>query len=328
MKPERQIAEWLHLDPADLAPVARAEALPGVDQGGITLPLVLASLHLWIPADLGPVDTPVYRSDRAPTVVRVPSHDLVRVHRGTPVDDPTPGLASFDTRGEPTLLEVRGSGGHTWLLDARDGAIAAWDPSPLVSDSTLLGSCPEVVAPPVEAWMQACGAEDWLAADVTALAASPRQVDRAAAVGLLSRLWIPPDQGDVPPASRPSVRARAWAGSLLPEQVATLERHAVEQVAALVDRLATLPLLPPDLQSAEVASFVLERDDLQAVRRVLRLANAGDLLGPALEALDGQAQDQASLLANLLPPVDVDAHADRWHAVAWQEPEAWWAGLA
>jgi hypothetical protein len=71
-----------------------------------------------------------------------------------------------------------------------------------------------------------------------------------------------------------------------------------------------------------------ERDDLQSVLRVLRLGGVGDDLQYALTAVDAVANERASLLCNLLPNLDDDPDRERWRAVAWREPAAWWSGAS
>lgn len=322
--PDRDIVEALgdalleHLEHAD--PVA-GERPAGFSSA---LPAVLAE-GAWGPVPLRAAALELFREPSWPTLVRVPRAALRKTLRGRDLDDGE--YATFDSAEGRVLLEVADLGGRASLIDAWQGAIDVW----LLADR-LAGLDPPAAVPPeppvpqVRAWSDAAGAAPWLARDAARLASSADPVDRAAGAGMLSRLWERPDPR-VAVAASPTGAVRAWARGLAAGQVEALEGAAVARAWTLGERIASVAALPPDLAGEEVRAVVLDRDDLQSVRRVLRLAGAGAALAGALASVDDAAAACLSELADLLPAIEDDLDADRWHAVAWQEPDAWWASL-
>ncbi|MFN7146414.1 MAG: hypothetical protein ACK4YP_21755, partial [Myxococcota bacterium] len=126
----------------------------------------------------------------------------------------------------------------------------------------------------------------------------------------------------------PRERVRAWLAAQPEGALAALEIRAVERAWSLAERIQALDALPDDARGAEVLALVRDRDDLQSVRLVLRLGGGGARLAEALQRLDRVAAEHMSALADHLPALDDDPETDRWRAVAWQEPDAWWTGLA
>ncbi|MFZ5476830.1 MAG: hypothetical protein ACOZNI_08655 [Myxococcota bacterium] len=276
------------------------------------LPELLARSELWLDV---PAGAKVYRAEPEPGFVAVAEEDLVEVVSGA--ETRVHGLAGFDSRGARVVLRVRGDAGEPRIVDVRDGEVEVWAVADaLASLPPSASTVPEVAAPDVAAW--SAGAEPWLAAAAAALAASPAVVDRLAAAGLLARLWT---EGD-----SPRERVRAWAKGLGAAALAAVETLAVGRAWDLAERIAGVGELPGAIADEAVAAMVRERDDLQSVRRVLKLAGEGDRLVEALARADRAAAVHASALADHLPHADDDPETDRWSAVAWQEPDAWWAG--
>lgn len=329
MTPERALHELLGLDgPEALTRVAHVEPAEAAAEGASlqTLAALLAQALLWTPVAPAHPEVQVFGTRAAPTYVALPTADVIEVVAGAPVTDDD--MVGFDTGAERVVLRVAGHDGRTWVVDAKDGRV---DLHVLVADALAgldagVEIPPDVTAPDVAAWAASGGVEPWLAEAATRLAAGPSPVERAAAAGVIARLWDA--ETPIAPADHPRERVRAWLAAQPEGAVAALETRAVERAWSLAERIAELADLPEDARDAEVAALVRERDDLQSVRRVLRLGGAGIRLAEALQRLDRLAAEHMSALADHLPALADDPDADRWRAVAWQEPDAWWTGLA
>jgi hypothetical protein len=263
---------------------------------------------------------PVYR---AGPYLAVPADADVERASGIPV--PGDEAIGFDPRVERVVLRVRTNDGRTFVVDAAEGKVDTYAVADVFAGLPDVAAAPPAIdAPDLADWSRRTGAEPWLADAAVACAASPSSVDRLAGVGLLARLWVEPERVGV--ATTPRDLVRTWARSLPPDRLADAESGAVRRAWALAERIAGVADLAPDLADAEVAWIVRERDDLASVRRVLRIAGAGARLAAVLGDVDRVAGEQMSALADRLPRLSDDPDADRWHAVAWQEPDAWWSG--
>lgn len=252
----------------------------------------------------------VYRRGREVAVDPESGAEVVAGERGE-----EEGLWRFDTQ-QRVVLSLRDGEGLT-VIDALDGRVSVYR----VESDEL----PELEAdlplplPDMAAWCATVGAARWLTEAVVAGADSPVMLDRAASMGLLVRLWVAPEGKT---AERPGKVARAWieqAWSV--EQVETIEAEAVRQAWRLAERIGGAA----ELDSEDLADLLLARDTLASVRRVLRLAGRGTMLAGALQSIDRLAAAHASAFAGRLSPSEDDPNVDRWYAVAWQEPGAWWA---
>lgn len=161
--------------------------------------------------------------------------------------------------------------------------------------------------------------QPWLSPLVARLADSPSMTDRAAALGLLARM----DEGN---GTRLLLRdqVRSLPADILEE----VERVAVNRAWNLIESIEDLnrPGLY-DILPLMTANVVEDRDELQSVKRFLRLAGKGEHLVEALANADHVAAIYMSSMADHLPALADDPQADRWVAVGWMEPDAWWAAL-
>ncbi len=331
MTADRALFELLGLDgPGALTRVAHAAPPEALRAEGAPLRALLALVATalaWQPAVDDLPELSLYRAEVESGFLAVPPEALVGVVTGTPV---TGGeLVGFDTRGERVVVRIAGADGRAYVVDARDGHVDVHVEADALDGLDAPAAAPaDVGIPDVASWASAAQAEGWLAETAVRLAAGPSAVERAAAAGVLARLWTPPEGGAIAAADHPRERVRAWVGALPADTLAALETRAVERAWALVERIADLDGLPDPVRDAEVASLVRDRDDLQSVRRALRLGGAGSRLAEALALVDRTAAEHMSALADHLPALDADPDADRWSAVAWQEPDAWWAGVS
>jgi hypothetical protein len=315
MTVDKELLELLGVDADALLPAGTtsppkvAQAFVGKDLAGL-----LALPALWAPVGALPVS-------RHETFLAFEAEGPVEVLRGevTVVD----GLAGIETRGRRVVLRLTDGDHHTWVIDARDGTVDTYTlADPLADLPDLDPPSAPLGAPPVADWCASAQAEPWLTRAVVVTAASPDSVDHLAAVGLLVRLWTSAEGAGVPPRAA----ARAWLATLGEEEITLLEDDAVRRAWALSARIRRVAELPSELAAREVTAIVTARDDLASVRRVLRMARHGDHLTDALVTVDHTAMEHMSALSGLLPALADEPDADRWYAVAWQEPAAWWAG--
>jgi hypothetical protein len=310
-------------DGAEVRLVRRHEIGQAPPEGAMSRTL-LAALSLagaWRPAFPDHEDLQVYAFRDSPGYLAVADAAVRGVHCGTAVA--ADGLAGFDTRTQRVLFRLEDDEGRSWAVHAGDGALELYEldaVDPRMDLEPPAPPPPSLPAPDVAIWSAASSAESWLAEEAADLADAPGDVERAAAAGLLARLWEPAD--GVANATSPREHVRAWARSLSIEAITRLEVEAVRRAQSLCDRLS----VPPEPSPVAVEAIVLERDDLQSVRRVLRLVGRGQELDAALAVVDRAAELGMSRLTGKLPDLDEDAHASRWIAVASQEPNAWWAG--
>lgn len=252
-----------------------------------------------------------------------------------------PGAYAVDTRSRPAFFFLA-SGDRDYALSlcqgdvfldqvmrTRSGSLgkmASWRPPAFT----------EVVLPGIGELLKGEPCADWLENEAGLLECSPSIVDRLAALGMLVRLWSPPPGGRAAEIVRGilenrtptlSARVRGALADIAPVFLREVEHLAVLETDVLGDRLEALhdAVAVEDAQAPSLLnSLVLRRDDLESVAVVLRLGEAGEQLGDALDGLDRRARH--SLYAFSLLPAPADS--DRLRTVAWKEPLAWWASLA
>jgi len=178
-------------------------------------------------------------------------------------------------------------------------------------------------------WAQSAQAEPWLQQVVAELASQKNSIADAAAAGVFARLWTPPSpDASIEAHDLPRERVRAWIGAASAEQREALEQHAVERAWSLSEDLeAVVTESRGDARIAGIRlqEIVQQRDDLQSVLRVLKLGGGGSRLADALGGVDALATEGG--IPSFLPAPSSGEEGDRWMAVAWQEPEAWWSGV-
>ncbi|MFN7145611.1 MAG: hypothetical protein ACK4YP_17680, partial [Myxococcota bacterium] len=193
MTPDRALHELLGLDgPEALTRVAHVEppeAAPAEGASVRTLAALLTQGLLWAPVAPEHPEVQVFGTRAEPAFVSVPAADVIEVVSGAPVSDRD--MVGFDSRGERVVVRVAGHDGRTWVVDAKDGRL---DLHVLAADALAgldapVAEPPDIVAPDVAAWAAACGVEPWLADTAAQLAAGASAVERAAAAGVIARLW-------------------------------------------------------------------------------------------------------------------------------------------
>lgn len=325
MKREPTLRELLALpDDTELRLVARCPVADGAPEGNVrhALATLLVMGSAWTDA-FSDHALQAYRAQGSPTYLAFARSAVHTVVAGTPVDGGE--LLGFDVTHERVTVRLVDDDAGEWVVHAHDGALELFElqpADPLADLGPPAPPPPSLPAPPVAEWATLARAEPWLARAAAELAEAPGHVERAAAAGLLARLWSPPL--DAPRTVPPREAVRAWAHDLPPGALDQLERTASRRADALAQALEG----HDPVDEAAARSIALRRDDLQSVRRVLRLAGRGTHLSDALAEVDRVAAAQTSRLTDALPPLDDDPLAERWIAVAGQEPDAWWAGLA
>jgi hypothetical protein len=290
-------------------------------RGGRDLIVALATAGLWQPLGQGDRDIAM-RHVNEPSFVAFYEEDVAEVIEGSATTKG--GLVAFDTHGAQAC--VRGSDGS--VLVAMEGAVQRYEvsaPDPF-ADLDIPESPPAIPAFESVPWAQAAHAEPWLQDAVAQLAAQRASLPSAASAGLLARLWTRQDGLHLAPADHPRERVRMHMRAASVEQREALEQRAVTRAWALADELRDLDHSAAERTPALVQEMVEGRDDLQSVLRVLRLGGHGDELAHALRGVDAVAEERSASLANVLPSLEDDPQRERWMAVAWQEPSAWWTG--
>ena len=176
--------------------------------------------------------------------------------------------------------------------------------------------------------------EAWLRDAVADKLASDRYADRVIGIGLIARLWTPVGSDEAErslralldgEAATPAMAARRWAQDLDRETCEELGQHGIEAARSLRARLdGSGEAIAAAVAEAFVLGLVLQRDDLESLATVLRFAGASSHLDAALDQLDRSAVTHLTALSSVVGL----GEDDRLRAVAWQEPDAWWGGLA
>lgn len=281
---------------------------------------------------LGFSEASVARSDLASGVFVVSPGELSVDVAGDAIHDRD--LWVIDTRKGDVLLRLAGPSGQavlsfegtmfTWgrvdpMVSAELQSLAAWTPP----------TRPPLDSPGTETLLGGFDAPSWLTAP---LDPSLRLDSYAvvAAVGTLGRLWSP--RGTATPVAAAMARVRAgddplarairWARALPAETCVAATELARLEVDALAEALEALGFESSDDQ-ADARDWLERRDDLASVATLLGAVGQGNALRQWLEGLDDRARTHATMWG-LLSPVT----SPRLEAVAWQEPDAWWAAYS
>lgn len=269
---------------------------------------------LWHAAKVGPVR--YYRCDAAPYLVDFPAEEVVEVCDGEPVDL-NEEMFTFDLRrGRAVLRLAQGERPGLVVVAELEEVTALYVPVERAVELPPTNAADVAVPPPpVGEWLSAAG-EPWLAQTAGQLASSDSPVDRLAAAGAVLRFAEEeePSEGG----------GRAWLRALPAEAVAAVEAIAIQRAFDLDEHLAALGAASIGLRPALAAGLVRDRDDLQSCLRALRVVRLGERLAAALAAADSAALTHLTLLQDVLPPAEDDPEGERWIAVGWREPEAWW----
>jgi hypothetical protein len=325
MRPDQELLASLGID--SLAHVAhdapqpeQAAGFAGGVLGWVGIPLILAGAQPY-------EQLPMERQLGERSTLRI-ERELVQRTVSGPISEQGEHLL-LDSASERVVLEVTDLDGTPLVMDVQQGRVNLWSyPDAIGELEPPADDAPALEPPDLDAWAQGCEAEPWLRDLVSEQASSGVAMDQVVAAGSLARLWTSPEGRRVDPDKIPRVRLGAWLATVPAATIERLERVAVERAWLLGDRITELMELDGERAVEAVESIVQDRDELQSARRVFRLAGRGDLLHAALQSLDQEAVASLSVMANLLPAVEGGPEEDRWFAVAWQEPDAWWHGLA
>lgn len=291
------------------------------------MPAELPQLHAHMPD----VQIHWWNPDPRVALLEFGPDTALRAH-GTLIDTGERAHLVDTRRGPATVRLVQAQ--QDLVLAFEEGEVWAGQPRTTGHEEGSSLDAPEAPAVDVRALVGTWAVAPWLLAEAEQLAAADWSFARAAAVGLLARLWTP-----VSPAARndllrrlregdggPSRAACRWFAALEPATRATVARSARSEVDALTERLPELSALAPaepDEAEALGLSWLRRRDDLESVFFLLKRAGEEHRLAGELAALDARAAKFRSYWA-LLEPVD----DERLRAVSWQEPDAWWGQLA
>lgn len=280
----------------------------------------------------------VRRWDADPSVVLVDTttDDLVPGENASLVEA---GTLALDSRTAPAFALVRGTGGELVLQVDRGGVTifgVERRRSPELEDFAQRKAAPplQIPSPDLDAILAGAPADPWLRDASTERAASASPLARAAAAGLIARLWSPPRGAGARAlvdmalgGDTPTRRARDWFAALPADDRQTLERMTVFTADRLRDELPSLSgaIAADPLGSRDRAlAWLHERDELACIRELLRHAGGGAELGSAEADLDREAASHHSMWSAL-----ESFSTDPWlRAVAWQEPDSWWGALA
>ncbi len=170
---------------------------------------------------------------------------------------------------------------------------------------------------------------EWLRERHDALARSPAMVERAAAVGLVARLWEPEDratraavlEGTV---EHPAEVAVKWLRSLDPETRSVLYGLTIQRAARMRDAFFALVDANEDPSEADLLALLHERDALECVRALFACDGKGTSLARELDMADFAAVTCYSAMP-VTPGIEADPLL---RAVFLAEPDAWWGGFA
>ena len=292
-------------------------------QGFSARDLLLAMMGTWIPVGQGAQDIAL-RYEKEPSFVAFYKESVVEVLEG--VSTEKNGMIAFDTRGAQACVRLDDGS----ILLTQDGNVCRYEAAPVDPFSDIdVPELPAMIASfDSVRWAQETQAEGWLVDAVRKLADQQASFPSVASAGLLARLWTRPEGVEFKPADLPRERVRAHILAATPAQRDMLEQHAVYRTGALADSIRGLDEVAVAATGEAVRQVIEERDNLQSVLRVLRLGGDGEHLARALKGVDALAEEYAASFANVLPSLPDDPQQDRWIALAWQEPDAWWSGLS
>lgn len=244
----------------------------------------------------------------------------------------------IDARAEDVRVVLSGPSGQALL--SFDGPTVEWGRvAPMASAELRSLSAwapperPTIASPGADALLGGFEAPSWLTAPLDpSLRLDAFAV--VAAVGTLGRLWSP--RGTRTPVAEamarvrahddPLARAIAWARTLPAEVCVAAEELSRLEVDALAGSLESLSVGTADdlaLSREDARAWLERRDDLASVATLLGALGRGAPLRAWLDSLDRHARTHATTLG-ALAPID----SPRLGAVAWQEPDAWWAAYS
>jgi hypothetical protein len=273
----------------------------------------------------------VQRSDLVPGVFVVSPGELSVDVAGEAIHDRD--LWVIDTRKGDVLLRLAGPSGEAVL--SFEGSMFAWGRVDSMVSPELQSLAawtpparPSLASPGAEALLGGLDAPAW----ITALLDPSLRLDpyaTVAAVGTLGRLWSP--RGTATPIAAAMARVRAnddplarairWARALTIETCVAVSELARLEVDTLAEALETMG--SQDEDRADARDWLERRDDLASVFTLLNAAGQGGALRSWLEGLDNHARTHATMWGALSPVA-----SPRLAAVAWQEPDAWWAACS
>ncbi len=231
---------------------------------------------------------------------------------------------AVDATAHPVLVRALGPRGEFVLRFTRDEV--AWFE---VSRKASAPPSPAIPAPDPDALLGGFDAPGWMTDPLRV--APPRDAYAVcAAVGTLGRLWSHLGTTTTAADARarlraddhPWARARRWFDALPAGYRPAVDARARAECGALSDALDHFDDADREAARPEALAWLERRDDLASVAALLG-TTPDDPLGAALAALDRAAGVRATLWRWLSPLT-----SPRLVAVAWQSPEAWWAGPA
>lgn len=214
-----------------------------------------------------------------------------------------PAALVFDLGDQRVVLATdRGNVTVGTLPDVVAERIAAWSPP----SETL-----SVPAPEVSTLLSDADVPAWLTAKAAELAAGSDVTNQVAAVGLVARH-----------GPREAVqRAREWARTLSPDDVACIERWLDAECGSWEDALREEIDHPDALQSKRL---IFRRDHLASLAAVRSLAGVGSRVHARLAALDRFAAERIHVM-----PADFGVRGDASLIAAGKfDPNAWWSHYA
>lgn len=325
--PENPLLLQLGLAAEDLEILARVPTPKGSVAHGLAgvLPPARALSEVFIDVPVDP-DTSarwpflLTRHTLEPGIVRVEDGPAPRAIAGSA--ELVDGVVWLDGRGGREGGCVVEASGETFLVEVgREGVTVSrcsgspgWAPLP---DGF------EVSPPSLADLLAGRPCADWLEQRIEKLAAAPTLVERAAAVGVVVRLWEPTaaDRAAIldGQTADPSEPAAAWVAALGASRSA-LAHLGLHRAASLRDAFDLLPTRDDDPSDDEVLALLEERDALESVRVLLSLAGEGLPLARALAVTDAVAATTWSAIA----PSDRLRNDPLLRAVFRSEPESFW----
>lgn len=255
--------------------------------------------------------------------------DVVMLSMKSHVDIVFAGECSWLSQ-ECLLIDARTRPAHAVWSHGEQRCLLRFNRGEVTLFKATLASIP---APDIDSFLGQAGAQQWLVELARGMAQSQSSFQKAAAAGVLARLWSSPDKTGRLRTREwlsaghedPTAAAVRWVQELGHERRELIESLALRELNALersLDDLIDVALEDPDAANAIGRSWLHRRDDLQSVLFLLRRADAGGALARAVVKLDERA-DRHQELWRLL-----ELHADeRLRAISWQEPDAWWGLL-
>jgi hypothetical protein len=157
-------------------------------------------------------------------------------------------------------------------------------------------------------------------------------VERAAAVGLVARMWCPEDRATrdavlAGEAEHPAEVATRWVRSLDSETRSVLYGLTIQRAARMRDAFFALVDAGEDPSEADLLALLYERDALESVRALFAYAGPPGHGRSLARELD--MADVAAVTCYSAMPVTPGIEADPLlRAVFLAEPDAWWGGFA